>query len=95
MTKLRYLRRSTNDISTFEQKDSDWDEDVLSVLYANDSAFVTFSGKAANAARKMQHPLDLLPEWRNRWRMSINIDKSTIYIGHIRSQPKLEPHGHV
>ncbi|CAH2040682.1 unnamed protein product, partial [Iphiclides podalirius] len=84
----------TDDIPTLEQNASDWDEDVLLALYADDSAFFTSSHNAAFAARKMQRQLDLLPEWLDRWRMSVNVDKtSAIFIRHIKHQPTLELRG--
>lgn len=46
---------------------------VLLALYSDDSAFFTSSRKNANAARKLQPQLDLLPEWLDRWWMSVNV----------------------
>lgn len=51
---------------------------VQLALYADDAAYISISMKAYHAARKLQDTLDLLPDWLNKWRLSVNASKTQL-----------------
>ncbi|GBP74901.1 RNA-directed DNA polymerase from mobile element jockey [Eumeta japonica] len=61
----------TDDISTLTDQLQYWEEDVVLVLYADDSAYLASSRRADLAATKLQRVLDLLPDWLDRWRAAV------------------------
>lgn len=49
---------------------------VMLALYADDAAYITTSMSLKHAAKKMQRALDLLPEWLQKWRLTVNVAKT-------------------
>ncbi|GBP20939.1 hypothetical protein EVAR_9508_1 [Eumeta japonica] len=57
-------------------------------LYADDSAYFASSRRADLAAKKIQRVLDLLPEWLDKWRMTVNVSKTAALLtGSQRNMP--------
>ncbi|CAH2107573.1 unnamed protein product [Euphydryas editha] len=67
----------TDDIPTLRDHLREGEEDVLLALYADDSAFFASSYHQIVATNRMQRLLDLLPEWFDKWRMAVNVGKTT------------------
>ncbi|GBP67644.1 RNA-directed DNA polymerase from mobile element jockey [Eumeta japonica] len=85
----------TDDIPTLTDQLQHW-EDVVLVLYADDSAYLASSRRADLAAAKLQRVLDLLPDWLDRWRVAVNVTKTAALLtGKQRAMPtKLRLRGH-
>ncbi|GBP16391.1 hypothetical protein EVAR_9972_1 [Eumeta japonica] len=57
-------------------------------LYADDSAYFASSRRADLAAKRIQHVFDLLPEWLDKWRMAVNVNKTAALLtGSQRNMP--------
>lgn len=67
----------TNDIPTLEGNLEEWERDVDLALFADDSAYFVSSRSSPLAVAKMQRLLNLLPNWLDKWRMALNVDKTT------------------
>ncbi|GBP91633.1 RNA-directed DNA polymerase from mobile element jockey [Eumeta japonica] len=67
----------TDDIPTLRGHLEDWEDDVMLVLYANDSAYYASPRRADQAARKIQRVFNLTPEWLDKRRMTVNISRTT------------------
>ncbi|GBP30312.1 RNA-directed DNA polymerase from mobile element jockey [Eumeta japonica] len=78
----------TTDGSSSEAPDSDWEDDVMLALYADDSAYFASSRRADLAAKRIQRVLDLLSEWLDKWRMAVNVSKTAALLtGSQRNMP--------
>ncbi|GBP14564.1 RNA-directed DNA polymerase from mobile element jockey [Eumeta japonica] len=55
---------------------ANYKDDVLA-LYSDDIAYLVSSRRADLAIAKLHTVLDLLPDWLNKWRMAMNVTKTT------------------
>lgn len=79
----------TNDIPTLDGHLIEGERDVTLALFADDSAYFSSSLRADIAARRMQRMLDLLPSWLDKWRMTVNVDKTVaILFSQKRAMPR-------
>ncbi|GBP17778.1 RNA-directed DNA polymerase from mobile element jockey [Eumeta japonica] len=67
----------TDGIPTLRGHLKDWKDDVMLALYANDSAYFASLRRADLAARKIQRVFDVLPERLDKWRMAVNVGRTT------------------
>lgn len=70
-------------------------ESVHLALYADDATYLVSSISPKHAvAVKMQHALHALPEWLDKWRLSVNVRKTeALLTGHRLLPPPLRLHG--
>ncbi|GBP72334.1 RNA-directed DNA polymerase from mobile element jockey [Eumeta japonica] len=73
---LELYAQYTDDIPTLRGHLENWEDDVMLALYAEDSAYFASSRRADLAAKKIQRVFDLLPEWLDKWRMAVNVNKT-------------------
>ncbi|CAH2107816.1 unnamed protein product [Euphydryas editha] len=66
-----------DDTSTLREHLREGEEDALLALYADNSAYFASSYHNIVATNKMKRLLDGLPEWLDKWRMAVNVGKTT------------------
>ncbi|GBP47579.1 RNA-directed DNA polymerase from mobile element jockey [Eumeta japonica] len=67
----------TDDIPTLRGHLEDWEDDVMLAMYANNSVYFASSQRADLAAGKIQRVFDVLPDWLDKWRMAVNVSRTT------------------
>ncbi|GBP30303.1 hypothetical protein EVAR_27917_1 [Eumeta japonica] len=75
---LRFCQRSTiRPLPIRVRVPQDWDDDVMLALHGNVSAYFASSRRADLAAKKIQRLFYVLLEWLDKWRMAVNVGRTT------------------
>ncbi|RVE41424.1 hypothetical protein evm_013925 [Chilo suppressalis] len=77
----------TNDMTTINDNLKQWENKIELALFADDSAFYTSAAWPRAAAIRMQKQLDRLPEWLAKWRVAVNVTKTTAICTTLKRPP--------